>query len=123
MAVTEQLTTFLDLFTALQNRVRSDTSVTATTNIAKRFINVALHDMHVGFGEKFPWAERRAVLITNDRYSEGTVSAEEGSTGVEGSGTAWNTGNAQGINNTRAGGKMVIDGGAEVYEVLSVPSE
>jgi len=62
MAATDTPTTFTELYTALLNRVRADTSVTATANQAKRYINIALHDIHIGFGESFPWAERSAVL-------------------------------------------------------------
>ena len=52
-----QVTTFADLYTALSNRVRIQTAVTATENQAKAMINTALYDMHIGNGEKFPWAE------------------------------------------------------------------
>lgn len=123
MSATSQPTTFSDLYTDLQNRVRETTGVTATQNIAKRAINTALQDMHVGTGEKFPWAERHAVLVTQDDYSTGTVSISQGSTTLTGSGTAWNTANAFGVNNVRAGGKVVISGGEEVYEVSSVASD
>jgi hypothetical protein len=45
---TSQLTTFSDIYTDLQNRVRVTTSVTATETQAKRYINIALQDMHLG---------------------------------------------------------------------------
>ena len=69
MSATSQVTTYLDMFTDLQNRVHVTTGVTATQNQAKRYINIALIDMHIGFGEKFYWAERQAqhiafVLVT-----------------------------------------------------------
>ena len=48
MSATSQLTTFSDLYTDLQNRVRVTTGVTATENQAKRYINIALHDLHLG---------------------------------------------------------------------------
>jgi len=123
MSATTQPTDFSDLYTDLMNRVRADTSVTATSNQAKRYINTALHDMHIGFGEKFEWAERSAILVTQPEYTTGTVTITQGSTTLTGSGTAWNTANAFGVNNTRAGGKIVINGGAEVYEVSAVGSD
>lgn len=123
MSATSQLTDFSDLYTDLLNRVRADTSATATSNQAKRYINLALHDMHIGSGERFPWAERSAILITQDDYSTGTLVATKGSTTITGTSTLWNTANAFGVNNTRAGGKIVIDGGTEVYAFDSVASD
>lgn len=120
MAVDTQLTTFSDLYTDLLNRVRADTSATATSNQAKRHINIALHDMHLGYGEKFPWAERQAILVTQDDYTTGTVTISQGSTTLTGSGTSWATNNAFGVNNARVGGKVVINGGTEVYPVSAV---
>ena len=64
MSSTSQVTDFSDLYTDLLNRVRADTTVTATVTQAKRYINIGLADMHVGFDYKFYWAERRAVLVT-----------------------------------------------------------
>ena len=123
MSSTSQVTTFLDLYTDLQNRVREATGETATQTIAKRFINIGFHDMHVGQGEKFYWAERRGVLVTQPEYNTGIVSVSQGSNSVIGSGTAWNTANVFGNNNVRAKGKIVIDGGQEVYEVAAVSSD
>ena len=120
MSATTQLTDFSDLYTDLMNRVRADTTVTATSNQAKRYINIALHDMHLGFGEKFPWAERQAILVTQDDYTTGTVTITQGSTTLTGSGTAWATNNAFSVNNARVGGKVVINGGTEVYTVSAV---
>ena len=120
MAATEQPSTFSDLYTDLQNRTRTTLSVTATENRAKRYINIALHDLHVGFGEKLPWAEREAILVTQPEYTTGTLVATKGSTTITGTGTAWNTANDFSVNNMRAGGKIVIDGGPEVYTMSSV---
>ena len=64
MSATSQLTTFSDLYTDLQNRVRAATGVTATENQAKRYINIALHDMALGFQYKMPWLEREAYIRT-----------------------------------------------------------
>ncbi len=123
MSSTSQVTDFSDLYTDLQNRVRESTSNTMTQTIAKRFINIALHDMHVGQGEKFYWAERHETLVTRPQYSTGTVSISQGSTSLTGNGTAWNTAGTFGSNNVRAGGKMVINSGREVYTVQSVASD
>ena len=123
MATTTQVTTFSDLYLDLENRARVTTGVTATENVAKRYINIALQDMHLGFGEKFPWAERNAILLTQAEYTTGTLSVTQGSTTITGSSTAWNTNNSFGVANMRAGGKISINGGSEVYEISSVASD
>jgi len=123
MSTTSQVTTFSDLYTELQNRVRAQTSVTAVETLAKRAINVALHDMHLGFDYKVPWAERRATLRTQDDYSTGTVTATRGSTTVTGSGTLWNTANDFSVNNVRANGKIIINGSRTPYTVQSVTND
>ncbi len=120
MSSTTQPQTFSDLYTALLNAMREDTSGTATTTQAKRYINTALQDMHIGFAESLPWAERQARLTTQAPYSTGTVSISKGSTTLTGSSTAWNTNNSFSVKNTRAYGKIVINGGTDVYEVSSV---
>ena len=122
MSATSQPTDFSDLYTDLQNRVRVTTGVTATENQAKRYINIGLHEMHIGFGEKFPWAEGNAILRTQAQYTTGTVSVSKGGTTVTGSGTAWNTNNDFSVANVRAGGKITF-GGFEVYEVSAVASD
>lgn len=122
MSATTQLQTFADLFTDLQNRVRVTTGVSATEQQAKRYINIALHDMHLGYGEKFSWAERQSTIRTQPRYSTGTVTISQGSTTLTGNGTLWNTNNAFSVKNARAGGKIVVAGGENVYEVSSVVS-
>ena len=123
MSASTQVTDFSDLFTDLQNRVRAQTSVTATENQAKRYVNIALHDMHIGYGEKFPWAERSAILVTQDDYNTGTVTISQGSTALAGASTAWATANAFSVNNVRVGGKIVINGGSEVYTVTTVTDD
>lgn len=123
MASDTQYTTFQDLYTGLQQAARVTTGVTATETQAQRYINVALYDMHIGFDYKFPWAERTAYLVTQPQYTTGTVTATKGSTTITGSGTAWNTNNDFGVANMRAGGKIVIGGGAEVYEISSVTND
>ncbi|KKK43974.1 hypothetical protein LCGC14_3167720, partial [marine sediment metagenome] len=122
MSATSQLTDFSDLYTDLQNRVRVTTGVTATANQAKRYINIALHDMHVGFGEKFYWAERSAQLITHAQYTTGTVDVTQGSVTLTGNSTAWNTNNAFGVANMQVGGKFKV-GGSTVYEIATVTGD
>ncbi len=123
MSSTTQPTTFLDLFTDLENRVRLATGVTVTETLAKRAINTALQDMHIAFEYKVPWAERRAVLRTQDDYSTGTVTTTRGSTTVTGSGSAWNTNNDFTVKNMRANGKIVFAGSRTPYTVSSVSSD
>jgi len=123
MAAADQPATFFELRTALLNRVRADTSVTATTNQAGRYINIANHDLHIGFGEQFPWAERSDVLRTKVQYTTGTVSISRGSTALTGSSTLWNTNNDFSEKNTIAGGKLILGGGTDVYQVRAVGSD
>lgn len=126
MATTEAVRTFSDIYTDLLNRVRAATGETPTTNQAKRYANTGLIDMHLGTAEKLSWAERQASLITQPSYSTGTVDITQGSTavtGTAGSGTLWNTANAWGITNARAGGKMKVAGTEDVYKVAAVGSD
>ena len=124
MSATTTPTTFSELYTDLLNRVRADTSTTATSNQAKRYINTALFDMHVMYAERFLWAERRAVLVTQPEYNTGTLSVSQGDTALTGAGsTLWNTNNAFGVANMRVGGKIRIGGGDEVYEIASISSD
>lgn len=123
MSSVTQYADFTDLYSGLFNRVREQTGVTATINQAKNYINTALYDIHIGFEEKFPWAERTSVLITQPPYSTGTVTISQGGTTLTGTGTAWNTANVFGANNVRAGGKIVIDGTNAVYTISSVSSD
>ena len=116
-------TTFAELYEDLLNRVRAQTGVTATEQQAKRYINIALHDIHIGNGEKFPWAEREAILVTQDDYSTGTLSVDKGGTTLTGSSTLWNTNNDFSVANMRVGGKIVINGGVEVYTISAVASD
>ena len=123
MSVTSQLTDFADLVEDLQNRVRVQTGITATSNVAKRYINIALQDMHVGFGEKFTWTERNAILVTQPEYTTGTVTITKGSTALTGASTTWDTNNSFSVKNMRAGGKIVINGGVEIYTISSVTDD
>ena len=123
MSATTQYTDFSDLYTGLQNSVRVTTGVTATENQAKRAINVALQDMHLGFDYRFPWAEREGFLITQPKYNTGTLSVTQGGTTLTGVGTLWNTANAFSANNFQVGGKIQINGGDEVYEISAIASD
>lgn len=120
MSSTTQVTTFSDLFTDLMNRVRSDTTQTATITQAKRYCNIALQDMHLGFDYRFPWAERAGRLIVRAQYSTGTVTITQGSTTLTGTSTVWTTTDAFGVANARANGKIRIDGSLTPYVVQSV---
>ena len=123
MSTTTQITTFADLITALLNSVRAATGITATETIAKRMLNIALHDMHLGIDYRLPWAERRAVIRTQDDYSTGTVTTTKGSTAVTGSSTLWATANDFAVNNARANGKIVFSGSRTPYVVSSVTDD
>lgn len=123
MSVTTTPKTFSDLYTALENAVRVDTGITATENQAKRAINMALQDMHLGFSEKFPWAERSTTLITQPEYKTGTLSVTQGDVALTGSSTLWNTNNSFGVANMRVGGKIRINGSVTPYEISAVGSD
>ena len=123
MSNVTQPTDFSDLYTDLLNRIRADTSITATVNQSKRYINVALHDIHIGVSEKLPWAEREDVLRTQQKYNTGTVTITQGSASLTGSSTAWNTNNVFGVANARTTGKIVIAGTPDVYGIASVDSD
>lgn len=120
MSSTSQLTNFQDLYTDLLNRIRADTSVSATVTQAKRYINIALHDMTLGFTYKMPWLEREAYIRTHAPYSTGTITTTQGSTAVTGTSTVWTTTNAYGEANARTTGKMTIAGGSNIYRVSTV---
>jgi hypothetical protein len=120
---TGQPTTFADLYTDLQNRVRVTTGQTATTIQAKRYINTAIHDMSLGFEYKMPWLERNGLLRTHASYSTGTLSVDVGSAALSGSGTAWATANSFGENNVRTTGKWLLNGEAEIYPTTTVASD
>lgn len=120
MSTTTQPTTFLDLITELLNAVRESTTVTATSDIAKRYINRALHDMHID--SDFPWAIRRDTLLTHPTYTTGTVTVTQGTTAWAGASTLWNTANSFGQNNARTTGKLTING-TDIYTISVVSSD
>ncbi len=114
---------FSDLYTDLMNRVRVDTSESATKTQAQRYINIALNDMHINFGEKFPWAERHATLQVMAPYTTGTIAITKGSSSLVGTSTLWNTAHDFGANNVRTTGKMAINGTTDVYSISAVGSD
>lgn len=110
--------TFGELVTDFAQRVRKDTSYGVSETMAKRYLNTALLDLHMGHGEKFPWAERRATLLTHPTYAEGTVTLNPGSAVISGSGGMdYQADNDFGQENVRRGGKVVYGQDTEVYEV------
>ena len=117
MADTTQPTTFSDLYTDLLNRARDETSYAPTVVQAKRYINIALVDMHLGTGEKFPWAERKGYIRTKAKQTTGTITMSTGSTTVLGAGTTWADNDDFGVINVLAGGKLTFNGTTDVYEV------
>lgn len=123
MSTSTQPQTFSDLYAALMSRARVDSNQTINATNAKQLINTALFDMHLGNGERFPWAERNARLLTQPSYTTGSVTTTKGSASVTGSGTAWNTANDMGLSNVRAGGRIVFPGDPTVYEVESVAGD
>jgi hypothetical protein len=123
MTTTGQLRTFSDMYTDLTNRIRAQTGTSGPIDVMKRYINIALQDIHIGAKERLPWAERQAVLVTQPSYTTGTVSITQGSTTLTGASTLWNTANAWGATNVRKYGKLLLSGGLENYEVASVVSD
>jgi hypothetical protein len=118
----------LQTFSELRDELRSNLKLGSTTTEvahAGMALNKALRQMHISPGHKFPWAERRQVLITHAPYVTGTVSitAATSRLAVIGSGTAWNTAVVGfGFNNVRAGGKIIFTGN-EIYTVDAVASD
>ncbi len=123
MSVTSAPIDFSDLYTDLQNRVRVETGITATENQAKRYINTALQDVHLGYDYRFPWAERRSVIITQPIYNTGTLDIAQGDVTLTGNSTLWKTNNNFGVANMRVGGKIQINGTTNVYEITAVATD
>src|SRR5688572_20000005 len=119
----------LQTFDELRANLRSTLKLGVTTEETARCgtaLNKALRQMHISPGHKFPWAERRTVLLTHAPYSTGTVAITSATsrTAVVGTDTLWNTAvTGYGFNNVRAGGKMVFAGTSEVYTVDSISSD
>ncbi len=122
MATTDTPTTLSELQTQTLNLVGEPTTSTALTNLATRYLNMALYDVHQ---ERWWWAERRSQLELHTSYTTGTVDlALSARTTVTGSSTLWNTTvTGMGWTNARAGGKMTFQGATDVYPVSSVGSD
>lgn len=123
MSATTTPTTFSDLFTDVLNRVRGDTTRTTDLNLAKRYVNMGLQDLHIQ--QNWPWAERTQTLRTHKPYSTGSVSVQAASRlTLEGTNTAWNT-VITGLvfTNVRTNGKLVIAGDDEPHAINSVTSD
>lgn len=123
MSSTSQVTTFSDIYTDLQNRVRVATGISATETQAKRYANIALQDIHIGTDYTFPWTERRSTILTSAPYSTGTVAVTPGSSVATGTDTLWNTAGTYGVTNTAAGMKMRIAGATDLYSILTVSGD
>lgn len=123
MSSTSQVTTFVDLYTDLMQRVRVTTTTPATIEQAKRYINIALQDIHLGFDYKLPWCERQSYLRTKAPYITGTLTATKGSIDFTGSSTLWNTNNSFAEKNIRTQGKIIVAGYPDIYKVNAVTSD
>src|SRR3990167_6008072 len=103
--------------------MRADTTASGTAEtIAKRYLNIALHDVHMQ--QNWPWAERTATLLTRPPYRMGTVSiASESRTTLEGNNTRWGQALAGfAVTVATSGGKVYLSNG-ETYLVSSVDSD
>jgi len=67
MSTTESPRDFSDLYGDLLHRVRADGAdtdgTTTVKQLAQRYINVGLLDMHLGTSETLPWSEATAVTV------------------------------------------------------------
>jgi hypothetical protein len=118
-----QPTVFSELYGDLLSRMRADTTASGGSElIAKRYLNIALHDVHIQ--QNWPWAERTATIITRPPYEDGSVSiAAATRTALEGTNTLWNTAvTGMGFNNANVGAKLKI-GTSEVYKLSAVGSD
>ena len=122
MSVTGQFTTFADLYTGVLNAIRAQTTQADPKSQAKRAVNVALQDMHLGTGPSFYWAERQSAFLTQAPITTGTVSLTQGSTSLVGTGTTWNTSDWYGVPIERHG-KILIAGSTTPLEVTLVISD
>src|SRR3990167_3856822 len=103
--------------------MRADTTASgAAETIAKRYLNIALHDVHIQ--QNWPWAERTATLITRPPNTTGTVYiASESRTTVVGHGTRWGRAlSGFAVTVATSGGKVYLSNG-EVYLVSSVDAD
>src|SRR3990167_8109163 len=123
MSTAGQPTTFAELYGDLLSRMRADTTASGASEVvAKRYLNVALHDVHIQ--QNWPWAERPATLITRPPYTTGTVSiASAARTTLEGNNTRWGMAlSGFAVTVATTGGKVYLSNG-ETYLVSSVDSD
>ena len=102
-------------------KVKDITGNSAINTIVNRFLNQALHDMHL---ERWWWAERRSAIRTIAPYSTGTVDVAVTSLTtrrtVTGTSTVWTTTNSYDEANAVAGYKMLLGDSAQVHLVATV---
>jgi len=122
MSVTSQFTTFSDLYIGVLNATRSQITQADPKSQAKRAVNMALYDMHLGTGPSLYWAEREAEILTLPPVIDGTISISQGSTTVTGSGTTWATSEWYGVPVERDG-KIVPAGSQIPFTVTQVNSD
>jgi hypothetical protein len=124
MATTDSPATLSELRTDFLNALKEVTGDSAINAVADRYVNKALQEIHQE-PDGWPWAERRATILTHPGYSTGTVAiALATRTTVTGTSTLWNTAvTGMGFNNVRAGGKLTFAGGLDPYEVASVSND
>jgi len=125
MGSATQVTDLSDLRTELLDSMKEPTGNSSLNAIADRYLNQALHDVHIDPGHNFQWAIRRAYLITHDDYTTGTVAIDVSSSraAVTGTSTKWNTAvEGYSFNNARVGGKMKFTS-QEIHEVTAVGSD
>lgn len=115
--------TMAELRTDFLEKLKDITGNTAMNDIALRFLNTALQDMH---NEDWWWAERPAFLRTVAPYSTGTIDIAVTSLTtrrtVTGTSTAWNTTNSFDVANAVAGDKMRLGGSNDAHEITTVGS-
>lgn len=119
LSPTSAVSSFFSIYLEILNRMRQSTTVSAIVEQAKRYANIALFDIVLGFEYQLPWLERHSVLRVRAPYTTGTVSITRGSTSVAGTSTLWTTADAYGDNNARVGGKITF-GDQNIYTVTAV---
>lgn len=118
--------TFEDLVVDLLGRMGLPTDNTKSVTKAKRAINTALQDMHVGQGEKFPWAERQAILVTQSEYTPtSTMSVTQGSSTIVESSSLTGDRDGNGLYlDFQPGTKIIYNGDTtRIYEFRAVTSD
>jgi len=122
MSVTTQVTTFSDLYGDLINRVRITTGVTATDNVAKRFINIALQDMHLGWITAFRGL-RGPLSSSRRRSTPPGPSPQRRGYGAHRAVHDLEHEHAFSVKNMRANGKIRIAGALNPYTIQTVSSD